>query len=81
MVRNLNFDSLRQFNDNTQLRESLIDSLKDNANDGGNDNNEKKENENEEVQLPKLAKLSKYKSYEIIQNHKLKKGNPKIIII
>ena len=72
MVRNLNFDSLRQFNDNTQLRESLIDSLKDNANDGGNDNSEKKENENEEVQLPKLSKLSKYKSYEIIQNHKKK---------
>ena len=71
LVRNLNFDSIVQFNKNTQLRESLIDSLRGNFNDENNDN-EKKENEKEEVQLPTLSKLSKYKSYEIIQNHKKK---------
>ena len=72
LVRNLNFDSLAQYIDNTQLRENLISSLKDSIIEI-NDNNEKKENE--EIQLPRLAKLAKYKSYEIIQSHKKKIKN------
>ena len=66
LVRNLNFDSIAQYNDNIQLRESLVNSVKENI----NDNNNKKENE--DVHLPQLSKLAKYKSYEIIQTHKKK---------
>ena len=82
LVRNLNFDSLTQYYKNTQLRESLVNSLKDNENDknkntNNNKNNENNENnnnkkQNEEVNLPRLTKLAKYKSYEIIQSHKKK---------
>ena len=66
LVRNLNFDSISQYNNNVQLRESLVNSLRDNI----NENKEKKENE--EIHLPELVKLAKNKSYEIIQNHKKK---------
>ena len=72
LVRNLNMDSLTQYIDNAQLRETLMSSIKENLIDI-NDNGDKKENE--EIQLPKLDKLSKYKSYEIIQSHKKKIKN------
>ena len=68
LVRNLNFDTMAQYSNNSQLRESLINTLKENP----NDNNEKKKKQNEEINLPKLSKLSKYKSYDIIQTHKKK---------
>ena len=64
LVRNLNFDSITQYNDNTQLRESIVNSIKENVKDN--------KKENEDVHLPKLSKLSKYKSYEIIQTQKKK---------
>ena len=71
LVRNLNFDSVAQYSKNNQLRESIISTLKGNEND-----KEKKEKQKqkqaEEVNLPKLSKLAKYKSYEIIQSHKKK---------
>jgi hypothetical protein len=71
LVRNLNFESVAQYSKNNQLRESIISTLKGNEND-----KEKKEKQKqkqaEEVNLPKLSKLAKYKSYEIIQSHKKK---------
>ena len=73
-VRSLNFDSLKKFNDNIQLRENLINSVNMNVkiNDERTLSDEKVETE--EVQLPKLNKLSSYKSYELIQtqNKKIK---------
>lgn len=73
-VRNLNFDSLKKFNDNIQLKENLINSVNMNVkiDDEGTLSDEKVETE--EVQLPKLNKLSSYKSYELIQtqNKKIK---------
>ena len=65
LVRNLNYDCPVQNTNNTQLRESLINSQFEIT----NANNDKKQNE---VNLPKLSKLAKYKSYEIIQSHKKK---------
>ena len=73
-VRSLNFDSLKKFNDNIQLKENLINSVNMNVkiDDEGTLSDEKAETE--EVQLPKLNKLSSYKSYELIQtqNKKIK---------
>ena len=73
-VRSLNFDSLKKFNDNIQLKENLINSVNMNVkiDDEGTLSDEKVETE--EVQLPKLNKLSSYKSYELIQtqNKKIK---------
>ena len=73
-VRSLNFDSLKKFNDNIQLKENLINSVNINVkiDDEGTLSDEKVETE--EVQLPKLNKLSSYKSYELIQtqNKKIK---------
>ena len=73
-VRSLNFDSLKKFNDNIQLKENLINSVNMNTkiDDEGTLSDEK--DEMEEVQLPKLNKLSSYKSYELIQtqNKKIK---------
>ena len=73
-VRSLNFDSLKKFNDNIQLKENLINSVNMNVkiDDEGTLSDEKIETE--EVQFPKLNKLSSYKSYELIQtqNKKIK---------
>ena len=71
LVRNLNFDSLAQFNDNIQLKENLINSVNNNI--GKKIKSEKKENE--EIDLPKLSKISNYKSYELIQTQKKKIKN------
>ena len=64
----------KKFNDNIQLRENLINSVNMNVkiDDVGTLSDEKVETE--EVQLPKLNKLSSYKSYELIQtqNKKIK---------
>ena len=71
LVRNLNLDSRAQYINNEQLRENLMSSLKNNESEVIDiNNNEKKEND--EVQLPTLSKLAKYKSYEIILSHKKK---------
>jgi hypothetical protein len=71
LVRNLNLDSKVQYIDNAQLRENLMSSLKNNESEA-NDNNNNEKKENDEVQLPTLSKLAKYKSYEIILSHKKK---------
>ena len=69
LVRNLNFDSVAQYSKNNQLRESIISTLKGNENDK---KKKEKQKQAEEVNLPKLSKLAKYKSYEIIQSHNKK---------
>ena len=81
MVRNLNFDYLLQNNDNKILRENLINSLQNKDDDEDEKIDETDNNETEQIKLPKLENLkkvknmstiNKYKSYEIIQNHKRK---------
>ena len=89
LVRNLNFDYMGQINENTILRENLINSLHNNSNEEEEEkteedilkenlNKNKKETEKEQIQLPKLnaiKTLNKYKSYELIQSHKRKIKN------
>ena len=84
LVHNLNFDNMGQINDNTMLRENLINALQ---NDDDQEQKEEKmdsifhekfpknENEKDPIQLPKLKPfnaLSKYKSYELIESHRRK---------
>ena len=84
LVHNLNFDNMGQINDNTMLRENLINALQ---NDDDQEQEEEKmdsifhekfpknENDKDQIQLPKLKPfnaLSKYKSYELIESHRRK---------
>lgn len=81
IVRNLNFDYLSQINDNIILRENLVNSLQNKAEDDEEKMDESENNETEQIKLPKLDNIknikningiNKYKSYEMIQNHKRK---------
>ena len=87
LVHNLNFDYMGQINENTSLRENLITNSLQNKTkekeeeekmyDFLEENTTQNENENkkDELELPKileLNKFNKYKSYELIQNHKKK---------
>ena len=83
LVRNLNFDYMGQINENTILRENLINSLENNTNEEEEekigdlieDNLQNSDSKKGKFQLPKLnaiKALSKYKSYELIESHKRK---------
>ena len=86
LVHNLNFDNMGQINDNKILRENLINSLKGNVEENGEEkkedlfekNNNKKEKIKEITKLPEINKikmLNEYKSYELIQSHNKKIKN------
>lgn len=83
LVRNLNFDYMGQINENTILRENLINSLENNTNEEEEEkigdlieyNLQNSDGKKGKFQLPKLnaiKALSKYKSYELIESHKRK---------
>ena len=86
LVHNLNFDNMGQINDNKILRENLINSLKGNVEENGEEkkedlfekNKDKKEKVKEITKLPEINKikmLNEYKSYELIQSHNKKIKN------
>ena len=86
LVRSLNFDHIEQINDDSILRYNLMNSLqkypKEEEEDKTKDLFQEKFQNNESgyMQLPKLEKLksvNRYKSYELIHDHKRKIQNEK----
>ena len=86
LVRNLNIDYIEQINDDSILRYNLMNSLQKYPKEGEEEKTKDlfqekfQNNESELIQLPKLETLktlNRYKSYDLIHNHKSKIQNEK----
>jgi len=83
LVHNLNIDNIGQMNDDSILKDNLINSLEKKTKgkedqEIGDYLNEKIQKKQEQIKFPKLEiikGLNKYKSFELIQTHKKKLQN------